>query len=259
MVILIQYRWSHYIFDDNSESTTTKMSNEYSCAFIHPARILIFGPSYSGKSTLVSKLLDNQLQAFDLTFDRIIYCSDGSSLNTKENQLPIENYEYFDKNLFESLDSKQNNCIILDDFMHRASNDVQISELFTKRSHHQNVTIIFLLQNLFPKSKYMSDIKRNANYIILMSNPADEKSIKLFSSYLDPSNPNFIHNAYIDSTKNKPFSYLLVDLHQQQSNEVRIRTNLTFDGKPEQTVYVKIQEYPELCKRIGCSYKKEEY
>ena len=38
---------------------------------------------------------------------------------------------------------------------------------------------------------------------------------------------------------------------------MRIRTNLTFDGKPEQTVYVKIQEYPELCKRIGCSYKKQ--
>ena len=57
--------------------------------------------------------------------------------------------------------------------------------------------------------------------------------------------------------KNKPFGYLLVDLHQQQSNEVRIRTNLIFDGKPEQTVYVKIQEYPELCKRIGCSHKKQ--
>ena len=82
---------------------------------------------------MISKLVDNQLQAFDLKFDRIIYCSDGSSLNTKENQLPIENYEYYDKNLFESLDSKQNNCIILDDFMHRVTNDVQISELFTKR------------------------------------------------------------------------------------------------------------------------------
>ena len=240
-------------------TTTTVMSNNYSCVLNHPARILIFGPSYSGKSTLVSKLIDYQLQVFDLKFDRIIYCSDGSSLNTMTKGLPIENYEFYDKNLFESLDSKQNNCIILDDFMHRATNDVEISELFTKRSHHQNVTIIFLLQNLFPKSKFMTDIKRNANYIILMSSPADEKSIKLFSSYLDPSNPNFIYNAYIDATKNKSFSYLLVDLHQQQSNEIRIRSNLIFDGKPEQTVYIKIQEYPELCKRIGFSTQKEKH
>ena len=233
------------------------MANEgYSCVFRHPARILIFGPSYSGKSTLVANLLDNQLQVFDINFDRIIYCSDGSSLVTTNKNLTIESYEFYDQNLFNSLDNNQNNCLILDDFMHRASNDVQISELFTKRSHHQNVTIIFLLQNLFPKSKFITDIKRNANYIFLMSNPADEKSIKLFSSYLDPSNPNFIHSAYIDSTKNKPFSYLLIDLHQQQSNEVRIRSNLIFDGEPQQIAYIKVQEYPELCKRIGCASQK---
>ena len=233
------------------------MSNLYSCVLRHPARILIFGPSSSGKSTLVSKILDNQSLIFDQVFDRIIYCSDGSSLFTQNTNLPIENYEIYDKTLFNTLDSRQNNCLIIDDFMHRAADDIQISELFTKRSHHQNVTIIFLLQNLFPKSKFMSDIKRNANYIFLMSNPSDEKSIKLMSSHMDPSNPLFIYNAYIDATKNKPFNYLLIDLHQEQLNEVRVRTNVNFDGI-EQTVYIKIQEYPELCQRIGYIVKNKE-
>ena len=128
------------------------MNNVYSCVLKHPARILISGPSSSGKSTLISKILDNQILIFDQVFDRIIYFSDGSSLVTENINLPIANCEIYDKTLFNTLDSRQNNCLIIDDFMHRAADDIQISELFTKRSHHQNVTIIFLLQNLFPKS-----------------------------------------------------------------------------------------------------------
>ena len=74
---------------------------------------------------------------------------------------------------------------------------------------------------------------------------------------MDPSNPLFIYNAYIDATKNKPFNYLLIDLHQEQMNEVRVRTNVNFDGI-KQTIYIKIQEYPELCKRIGYIVKNKE-
>ena len=167
------------------------MSNVYSCVLRHPARILIFGPSSSGKSTLVSKILDNQSLIFNQVFDRIIYCSDGSSLFTQNTNLPIENYEIYDKTLFNTLDSRQNNCLIIDDFMHRAADDIQISELFTKRSHHQNVTIIFLLQNLFPKSKFMSDIKRNANYIFFNVKSFRRKIYKIDEFSHGPFKPTF--------------------------------------------------------------------
>ena len=135
--------------------------------------------------------------------------------------------------------------------MHRAANDIEISELFTKRSNHRNTTIILLLQNLFPKSKYMTDIKRNATYIFLMSNPSDENSIRVFSQQFDPQNPQFLYSAFIDATKNKPFSYLLVDMHQQQAKELRVRSNLGINVSADIFVYIKIQEYIELCKRIG--------
>ena len=234
------------------------MNQEYDCTIKHPARILIFGPTLSGKSTFVSKLLDNQEQVFNLRFHRIIYCSDGSRLKTETNNDSVETYENFDKELFESFNPKQNNCLIIDDFMHRAANDIEISELFTKRSHHQNVTIILLLQNIFPKSKYMTDIKRNASYIVLMSNPIDEKSIKLLSNHLDPSNPLFIYNCFIDATKNKPFSYLFIDLHPEQNSEIRIRTNVIPDGISEQIAFVKTKEYYQLCRRIGSTSQGQE-
>lgn len=231
--------------------------NVYSCVLRHPARILIFGPSFSGKSTLVSKILDNQLEIFDCKFGRIIYCSDGSELKIKDNSVYIEKYDFYDDSLFETLDKEVNNCIIIDDFMHRAANDIKISELFTKRSHHNNTSVIFLLQNIFPKSKYMTDIKRNASYIIFMRNPSDEKSIKLFSSQFDPHSSKYLYESYLDATKEKPFSYLLVDLHQDQANEIRIRSPIMKNENNEIIAYIKVQEYPRLCKRIGLIAQKE--
>jgi hypothetical protein len=235
------------------------MTLVYECTLKHPARILIFGPTFSGKTTLVTKILENQEQLFNLKFDRILYCSDGSMLKTRNQVENIETYECFDKDLFDQFDPNMRNCLIIDDFMHRAANDIQISELFTKRSHHQNVTIILLMQNIFPKSKYMTDIKRNASYIFLMSNPVDEKSIKLLSQHLDPSNPSFIYNCFIDATKNKPYSYLFLDLNPGQSNEVRVRTNVieSTDGSSEQIVYLKAKEYSQLCRRIGSNCEGE--
>ena len=230
-------------------------SNVYNCVLRHPARILIFGPSFSGKSTLVSKIIDNQFDIFDDRFSRIIYCSDGSDLKLRDTSIYLEKYDIYDENLFETLDKQVKNCIIIDDFMHRAANDIKISELFTKRSHHNNTSIIFLLQNIYPKSKYMTDIKRNASYIIFMRNPSDEKSIKLFSSQYDPHSPKYLYESYLDATNEKPFSHLLVDLHQDQANEIRLRSPLIDNGDDsgnhEITAYIKIQEYPRLCRRIG--------
>ena len=228
-------------------------NNTFNCLIRHPARILIFGPSFSGKSTLVSKILRYHEQIFDIPFDRIIFCSGGSELIDIDDHVKskIEHYESLETGLIDSLNKQQNNCFIIDDFMHRAANDLQVSELFSKRSHHLNTTVIFLLQNIFPRSKYITDIKRNATYIILMCSPSDEKSVKQLSQQYDPQAPNFIYSAYLDATKNKPFSYLLIDMHQQQRNEVRVRNNVVPNETTETFAYIQIPEYIKLLKRIG--------
>ena len=40
------------------------------------------------------------------------------------------------------LDVSQRNLIVLDDLMAQSSNDKRIADLFTKRSHHRNLSII---------------------------------------------------------------------------------------------------------------------
>ena len=53
------------------------------------------------------------------------------------------------------------NIIILDDLVAEATDSPVVSRLFTQ-GRHRNASVILLLQNMFPKEKYNTDISRNA-------------------------------------------------------------------------------------------------
>ena len=59
------------------------------------------------------------------------------------------------------INPRYNNIIILDDLMAEATDSPVVSRLFTQ-GRHRNSSVILLLQNMFPKGKYNTDISRNA-------------------------------------------------------------------------------------------------
>jgi hypothetical protein len=59
------------------------------------------------------------------------------------------------------LDSSQRNLIVLDDLMAQSGKDKRIADLFTKGSHHRNLSIIYIVQNVFHQGKEMRNISPN--------------------------------------------------------------------------------------------------
>ena len=57
------------------------------------------------------------------------------------------------------INARYNNIIILDDLMAEATDSPVVSRLFTQ-GRHRNASVILLLQNMFPKGKYNTDISR---------------------------------------------------------------------------------------------------
>ena len=53
------------------------------------------------------------------------------------------------------------NILVFDDLMTGAKCDQRIADLFTKGSHHRNISIVHLTQNIFPKGKACRDIILN--------------------------------------------------------------------------------------------------
>ena len=104
---------------------------------------------------------------------------------------------------------RYNNIIILDDFMAEARDSPVISRLFTQ-GRHRNASVILLLQNMFPKGKYNTDISPNAQYLALFRSPSDRKQIGIIGERIFDKNRVHLINAYCKETE-KPFGFLMVD------------------------------------------------
>ncbi len=203
------------------------LNKDFDLCFLQPSRWIIYGPSGCGKTTFVSNLITNSKKLFGFEFDTILYCS-GQGFPNIINKV-IQKCSSFTNEYIESLDEQEKNLIIIDDNMHNATNDILISDLFTKKSHHKNITVMILLQNLFPKSKYMRDISISSNYMVLFKNPRENMQVKLLGRQIDGDKSNFISSCYLDATKNKPFSYLMLDLGQTTPDFMKVRKNVLID------------------------------
>ncbi len=67
--------------------------------------------------------------------------------------------------------------VIIDDFMLEASSNKEVEKLFTVYVHHKNVSVIYILQNLFVQGKSSRTISLNTNYLVIFRNSRDASQI----------------------------------------------------------------------------------
>lgn len=117
-----------------------------------------------------------------------------------------------------------NSLIVLDDLMTSAYTKT-ICDLFTKGSHHKNISVILITQNVFHQGKYCRDISLNCKYLVLFKNPRDRSQIYPLARQIFPENPKALIKVYKEATS-KPFGYLFLDLTQTTNDLVRFQTDI---------------------------------
>ena len=142
----------------------------------------------------------------------------------------------FHDNLHDMLVNDKNSLIIMDDLMFECSKDQRMSELFTKFSQHRGMSVMYLTQNLFPPGKQSQTISLNSHYMIVFKNPRDSLGMTTLARQMYPNNVNYLLESFTDATQ-KPYGYLMLDLHQLTPENLRVRTNILPDER--QIVYVK--------------------
>jgi hypothetical protein len=63
--------------------------------------------------------------------------------------------------------------IILNDLLNEVYTK-QVCHLFTKCSHHRNIGVILITQNLFHQGCYYKDISLNAKHLVILKNIMDK-------------------------------------------------------------------------------------
>lgn len=198
-------------------------------SFVHPSTILIAGPSQAGKTHFVNKLLLHQREMFSTPFQSITWCY-GSVIPTLSSGNNIDFIQGLPD--MDTFHPPAPGLIIVDDLM--AESGQVVADLFTKHSHHKNLTVIFIVQNLFHQGKRMRDISLNSHYIICFKNPRDRMQIQCLARQIMPTGSKHVVAAFQDATE-QPHSYLLFDMTQSIPEALRMRTNI-FPGE-QLTVY----------------------
>lgn len=208
--------------------------------FNHPFTSMIAGPTQSGKTTFLKKLIDECQTLIKPAPDLITFCYSQyqKSYDQFSKKIPIE----FKQGLpsIEDFDPSKNNLVILDDLMTECENDPSISNLFTVDSHHKNISVILITHNIFSKGKHTRTISLNSHYMILFNNPRDRSQINHLARQMYPKNSKFLVEAYDDAVDNKPHGNLLIDLKQGTDKNLRIRTGI-FENE-DKIVYCPIKD-----------------
>lgn len=188
-----------------------------------PFRMTVCGPSQSGKSTFVKNLIlkkDSVLCGEPIK--KIIWCCKSKEFVPRElcslpNFIVHEGVTNIDQ-------VSPNTLIVIDDLMLEAFTK-EVCELFTVNSHHKNISVILVLQNLFHHGKSCRLISLNANYIVLNKAPRDSSQFSFLARQICPQNWKALENVYKEAT-HKPYTYLLIDLTQRANEVLRYKTNI---------------------------------
>ena len=194
------------------------MEFEFSTHFKHPFSMIVAGASGSGKTHFTKDLFHR----VDQTLSSIVWFYE-------EWQPAYQNLEgvTFVKGMPDSLDDyfkhSRPKLMVFDDMMTKCAESELICEAFTRKRHHQNLSVILILQNLFCQGKVMRNIHLNCEYFVLFRNPRDKSQFGHFARQLEPLNSKRLIENYLEATK-EPFHHFLVDLKPHTPDQLRYRT-----------------------------------
>ena len=98
--------------------------------------------------------------------------------------------------------SSQHTLLIFDDLLDQEYTSL-LRDIFIKGSHHNNISVIFVTQNLFLPHKDYRSLSLNAHYLVVFKNPRDMNQIIALDRQAFASKPAFLTTVYNQETSER--------------------------------------------------------
>ena len=214
------------------------MDAPYLYTFEHPTTVVLAGPTKCGKTQfLVRALRENRFQP---NSERIVWVFGEWQPAYEElaRDMPcIQFIKGFSPELYQSFDARVRNMLILDDQMEnkaakRRGQD-SVVKFFTQGSHHRNLTVVYIVQNMYNKDEVMRTVSLNTHYMILFKNWRDQSQITTLARQMFGEKFRFLEEAFKHATQ-VPYGHMVIDCRPNGDDRLRVLSQV-FD---DPTAYV---------------------
>ena len=194
--------------------------------FESPTLISICGPSGSGKSCIVMEILKYRDKLFTKRVNGVLYFYSEMQDLFMKNPPHDTKFHYgmpSEGDLLEYIKEYKGEHVLLifDDLGSEVANSKLLRDISTKMSHHRNITVIILSQNIYTPGKSSRTQSLNSHYFILTRTCRDLRQIGVLGSQLFPGKSSKFLDIYKDAV-DKPFKenstpFLLINCHPFKS------------------------------------------
>ena len=155
---------------------------------------MMAGMRGSGKTVWVQSLLTQAYRMIHFPPEKIVWCYSQWQPTYMEMLVTIPNIEYvkgiptaLEQDAYFSVNKR--NSIVFDDQMIDAGKDQRILNAFTRGSYHRNLSVIYIVQNVFHQGRGSRSISLSSHYLVLFKNPRDKLQVLTLANKCIPGAP----------------------------------------------------------------------
>ena len=209
--------------------------------FQAPSNCWISGVTGSGKTSLVHRMLLHKDSIYSQPVSEILYCMSVEQPLYQKMRNSVPGIKFHkglptEVDLEEFTDGSEHTMVVLDDLMENVVKSVDIQNLFTKYSHHRNISVIYINQNMYASGPCSRNLSLNTQYFIVLCNPRDIGQIEVLARQTGLG--KLLKDSYRDCVMTKRYGYQVISLHPADIRDAddsprlkaRIHTNI-FPGE----------------------------
>ena len=194
----------------------------------------VFGQTGCGKTELCYRIMRHADKIFDKKISGIMYAYQTHQSLFDKMQATIPNIVFTqgipsreDIDNLTKHDPEGHHLLFLDDLQSKIMNSPEVIDLVCVDSHHRNISVFLILQNLYSSGKFARTVSLQSHYLFCLKSLRDRTQLcTLATQIYGKSKSGIIAEALQHQMSLHTYPYVLVDISPHSERKTAVRSNI---------------------------------